>query len=285
MTLSRVSGSNLVTQPPAAAFSNSSTGTYTSGSTNYAYVTFTASGTLTITRAGFVDILAVAGGGSGAVGNVSGSGRGGGAGGAGGMVDTTQSGRQPIYLAAGSYTITVGAGGTASTNEPSNTAGLDSIVGTVVTAVGGGRGGAGITSSANWIYGQKGGSGGGDPTAGGPGTTNQGNSGGGGNGNSYSGGGGGAGGAGAASGGSATGTGGAGLASSIAGSTPTTTWTTGSFTFAGGGAGAGATATGGGGAGTGANGTANTGGGGGGVASGIAGNGGSGIVIVRVRTN
>ena len=59
-----------------ADFSNAATGTYSSGGVNYKYLTYTASGTLTVTKAGFADVLVVGGGGGG--------GKYGGGGGAGG---------------------------------------------------------------------------------------------------------------------------------------------------------------------------------------------------------
>jgi hypothetical protein len=267
----------------AANFSNTSTGTYTDGGFNYKYVTFNASGTLTVTRAGFADVLLVGGGGGGGSSMA-------GAGGAGGHVYLTD-----IYLAAGSNTVTVGAGGAGATVARRNgdNGGLSSV-GPYV-AVGGGAG-PGQRPSRGLSGGSGGGAsanGGGSNESGGSGF--QGNAGGAGRaasvGNARGGGGGGAGGAGAS--GTTSGNGGAGASNSITGTAVTRA--------AGGGAGSwvGTAGTGGssiGGNGTNSNatagnGSANTGsgGGGGGTASdgataGIGGNGGSGVVIVRVRT-
>jgi hypothetical protein len=82
----------------AADFSNAATGSYS----GYKYLTFTASGTITITTAGFADIVVCAGGGGG--GNS-------GAGGAGGVLAPATT----VYLPAGTLTVTVGAGGAKST--------------------------------------------------------------------------------------------------------------------------------------------------------------------------
>ena len=61
MTFSTLSGNKLSGLSGAADFSNTSTGTYT----GYKYVTFAASGSLVVTRAGFVDLVVQAGGGAG----------------------------------------------------------------------------------------------------------------------------------------------------------------------------------------------------------------------------
>ena len=256
----------------AANFTNTATGTYT----GYKYVTFTGNGSLIIDRAGFADIVVV-GGGGGAINRTDGVAYGYGGGGAGGVIQATS-----YYLAAGTYTVTIGAGGIGNAES-----GTDSAVGTILTAVGGsGFASSGATS--------KGGSGGGgwDGATGGGGTLNQGNAGGNG-GSGRGGGGGGAGGVGAP-GVTNPPTGGAGTTTSIAGTTPSGAYVAGSYAIGGGGGGGGANSTGGsGGGGNGkafgtapTNGTANTGGGaggGGGLSGGSATvNGGSGIVIVRV---
>ena len=208
MTFSRVSGSNLGFSLAWGAFSDTTTGSYTSSGISYSYKTYTSSGTLNVSRAGYFDYLLVAGGGGGGSGSASG-------GGAGGMIDSTQSGGIPIYLPVGVYTITVGAG--------SGIQGLgnDSALGTAgLTACGGGP--------AN-TYAIRGGSGG----AAGGGAV--------GSGILYQGTNGGANGGGAGSSASGLTHGQAGKASSIAGSTPTTTYTAGSFTFSTGGVSAGST--------------------------------------------
>jgi hypothetical protein len=261
----------------AQAKATGGTSIYTDGT--YWYHIFNQSGTFTPSVAlSNVDYLVVAGGGGGGT-NSAGFGGGGGAGGLRCTVTSTGGGgslESKLSLTAQAYTVTVGAGGAASTN------GNDSVFSTV-TSTGGGRGGVATSGS-----GATGGSGGGgaENGSGGSNTANQGYAGGTGNGGSTNGGGGG-GGAGAA--GSAAsgggGNGGNGVATSISSS---------SVTYAGGGAGgcdAGTRGTGGsGGGGAGADlpstaavvGTANSGsGGGGGVTSLSGAAGGSGIIVIR----
>lgn len=263
----------------AADFSNSATGTYTDTGVDYKYITFTASGTLTVTKAGFADVLVIGGGGSGATWR-------GGGGGAGGHLYATN-----VYIPAGSNTVTIGAGGvgiaaTDTIYQPGQN-GNASRLGNFYSPGGGGGNAIGENSSlgprqSNGFNGGSGGGGGDFDAVGGAGTAGLGNNGG----NAASLGGGGGGGAGAA-GSNATsssvgGNGGAGLANSITGS---------SVTRAGGGGGGSVSTLGTGGSGGGGNaggtpgaGTANT-GGGGGASTGTTkgGNGGSGVVIVRVK--
>ena len=239
-------GSEFVPFPSGAGdaviSSPAATGQYTDTGVTYDYYTFTSSGTLTVDTAGFADVLVVAGGGGSRTGDTYIAG-----GGAGGMLELTDA-----YLPAGSLTVTVGAGGSASSTRNAANRGNDSLLGAFV-AVGGGGGGS---SAVNGFQrsGDSGGSGSGassgtDPQPG-KGVTNQGNLGGG----VTSGFGAGGGAGGAASGGTA----GVGKGSSITGS---------SVTYAKGGASSGTN-------------TANTGDGGQGDNSGN-----SGVVIVRVRTN
>ena len=271
----------------AANFSDAATGTYT----GFKYKTFSSgSGTLTVTTAGFADIVVCGGGGGG--GNDPGENTvNGGGGGAGGTVVLTN-----FYLPVGTHTVVVGGGGAAG----SNTGGSDSGLGTLCTAVGGGTG----TQFGSNAYPRKGGSGGGGAgtattnarTAAGP-VLSQGFSGGDGHTVAGAGAGGGGGGGASAVGGTGTasvgGVGGAGTTSTIAGTTPTGAYSAGSYAFGGGGGGArtsgSAGAGGAGGGGKGQDGTAavagaaNTGGGGGGAyQTGTAAAGGSGVVIVRV---
>jgi hypothetical protein len=256
----------------------------------YTIHTFNSSGTLLAYRPVEVEYLVVAGGGSGG-GNINIAHGAGGAGGYRSSVSGELSGggvsaESKLSLTGNtSYTITVGAGGSGTTQ----TNGSDSSLGTV-TSVGGGRGGS--TSSNNGLTG---GSGGGAGYAGstlGSGTTGQGFAGG--TGSSPSGGvagGGGGGGAGQLGGNTSAsncGNGGNGVSSSITGSAVTR----------GGGGGGGAYnltvgngGSGGGGAGgnhvgvSPVSGTSNTGGGGGGAGgSGAGANGGSGVVIIRYLT-
>jgi len=237
------------------------TGTY---GTNGFYLKFSNSGSSVS-----ASYLVVGGGGSGGY-------QFGGGGGAGGFLTGTAG-----LNSAGTYSITVGEGGTASSGRGNN--GQNSVLsgmGTAITATGGGGGGSHNATTA----GNTGGSGGGGAYylgAAGSGTSGQGNAGGA---NATTNGVGGGGGGAAAAGSAATGNAGAGgngTPSSISG---TLTY------YAGGGGGGGNTGsvaaggTGGGGAGgingPGTAGTANTGGGGGGSNGDVAGAGGSGIVIV-----
>ena len=269
---------------------------------NYWYHVFTTTGSVTaLAKSVNVDYLVVAGGGGG-------SGKwyytqgGGGAGGLRSTVTATGGGgsvESKLTLAAGSHTVTVGAGGAGATGplggtvaQHTGTQGSNSVFSTI-TSIGGG-GGAGSDGTAT-----SGGSGGGaGDVNGGAGTAGQGYAGGasnGGGGWSVGGGGGGAG----AVGGNGTnptpGAGGIGV-QLTAFATPTGTGANSGY-YAGGGGGAsydslsvGAGGSGGGGAGSstssGVAGTANTGGGGGAGSKYFStyydgGNGGSGIVIVR----
>jgi len=283
-TLNRLEVYNGTVWQSIGGVSATSDGTVTSAS-GYTIHTFTSSGTFTMIAGGDVEYLIVAGGGGGG-GNVAGGG------GAGGMLTG------PLYLNAGSYTITRGGGGAGSSsgsgpgvlgNDGSDSSIAPTVGSALIVAYGGGGGGNGDGS------GRDGGSGGGaaasSATAGaaGSGTSGQGNNGGSGTsnaGNYCAGGGGGAGGVGGGGvQGGAPGNGGAGLSSSISG-TP--------VFYAGGGGGASSTSnsisTGGssiGGIGgrqspsaAPTTGTTNSGSGGGG-GGGVGASGGPGIVIIR----
>ena len=130
-------GLSRVSSPGNAVISGTPTGTYTDSGFNYAYFTFTSSSTLTVTTAGFADVLIVGGGGGG------GQNRGGG-GGAGGHLYATS-----IYFPVGTAQVRVGAGGASSTT------GNPSGVYDYIVAPGGGSGGR------NGAAGGGGGSGGG----------------------------------------------------------------------------------------------------------------------------
>lgn len=268
----------------AAVYSDANTGTYT----GYAYKTFTASGTLTITTAGFADIVVCGGGGSGGD-------RTGGGGGAGGVLQVTNA-----YLPVGTLTVTIGAGGAAASLEQGSN-GSTSALGSYF-APGGGAGGASGNGNrgAGFAGGSGGGGGGGAGSVVGGSASGLGNAGGAGSlgGGARGGGGGGAAAVGAASG-TNGGAGGAGTTTSIAGTTPSGAYVAGNYALGGGGGGGpgnaagGAGGSGGGGGGgvaaasTATSGSANTGGGGGGSGSYAAttatsGAGGSGIVIVKV---
>jgi len=265
-----------------ANFTDTATGTYSSGGKNYKYITFTSSGTITFDTAGLADILIVGGGGGGGASSDFTTGQGGG--GAGGMLTSSLA-----YFDATTYTVTVGAGGasyqylTGGDRYGKGLNGTTSRLGDFY-GIGGGGGNGVINAPAN-----AGGSGGGTSyfATAAPGVPGQGNDGG-----TSTDEGAGGGGAGAVGANSTTNNGGngAGASSSITGS---------ATDYAGGGGGgvrsggtAGSGGTGGGGAGgintSGTAGTANTGGGGGGAGSAgvsgvLGGNGGSGIVVVRVE--
>jgi len=254
-------------------------GTVSSGGTVFNVYSFTGDGSITISEAGFAEVLVIGGGGGGAQADFGGGVfRGAGGGGAGAYVA-----RSALFISAGTATITVGAGGAGSTaNNIDGSRGLTSLLGTFAWAIGGGGGGAGPAGGK----GADGGSGGGQQTAdtaqAGPGVaivSGQGNAGGNAfvvnTSNAAGGGGGGANAAGGNASSNQGGTGGAGISSSITGT---------SVGRGGGGGGASGnnvygTASDGGG--SGANGTANTGGGGSGRRT-TGFNGGSGVVIVRV---
>ena len=285
----------LASWSPTDGFMTASGGTETTDG-DYKVHSFTASGTFTVTRVGYVgtvEYLVIAGGGSGGFSN-------GGAGGAGGFRIATAH-----AVTAKEYTITVGAGGAAATSL--NTYGTNGGTSTfdTISSSGGGTGGAGGGAGSGTGNGKTGGSGGGGRAA------NSGGSGGAGNSGSFdpvegyaggsgtftapnygAGGGGGSGGVGANGSGSAGGNGGIGTANSITGSSVTYASGGGGSAYNGGTVG---TAS----AGGGTDGmsssssaaddaTANTGGGGGAGGKDVAdsaagGAGGSGIVIIRYK--
>ena len=250
----------------------------------YKYHTFLSSGTFTVTSAGDVEYLVIAGGGGG--GHGGNSSNTGGGGGAGGLIHTSSA-----TLSSGSYTVTVGGGGAVNTN------GTNSSFNST-TANGGGAGG----DTGGSDNGNNGGSGGGAGPDGSAGTAQSGQGFAGGASNSRTGGGGG--GAGAVGG---TGTdlglghpGGDGVNTYSVWATATSTGDAGYYAGGGGsGTPAGTTLGGPGGAGGGGTGgyqggttaqrngqpgTDNTGGGGGSAADGtdyVSAAGGSGIVIIR----
>lgn len=248
------------------------TATYTDGGINYKTYKFTGSGSITLTKAGILDVFIVGGGG--ATGNYASLGGGGG----GGSILT-----QSVYLNSGTCNVTIGAGGAKPTSyQVKGLPGFASAIGVgtnvwTYNALGGGGGGSEV-STGNQAYtnGISGGSGGGgsgsnNGSAGGLGgsamLTGMGSAGGAGGTSSGSGGGGGYSAAGSAGSGTTSGAGGNGLGSTIVDGSTT-------VYYAGGGGGTGGTA---GASGQGGGGTANTGGGGTNAA------GGSGIVIIRVR--
>jgi len=242
--------------------------------------TFNTSGTFTPQTSLTCDYLVVAGGGGGGT-NYAG---GGGAGGLRSTVTATGGGgslESALSLTAQAYAITVGAGGTASSN------GSNSVFSTVTSTGGGAGKGAGVAGAS-------GGSGGGgsDGGAGGSGTANQGYAGGSGTGiggADPAGGGGGAGAVGVNGNGGTgkAGDGGSGVSVAITGASVTYAGGGGGANYADGTIGTGQAGGGNGGASSGSqpggNATNNTGsgGGGGGGPAGVGGLGGSGIVIIR----
>jgi len=104
----------------------------TVSSVNYTLLTFTADSNLVVSKAGLFDVLMFGGGASGGYGLDTGSTGAGGGGGAGGMVSAT------VYLAATTYAITIGAGGTSTSSLLGN--GLKTSLGSVLVAAGGGVG-------------------------------------------------------------------------------------------------------------------------------------------------
>jgi hypothetical protein len=253
----------------AADFSDAATDTYT----GYKYKTFTTSGTLTVTTAGFADLFIVGGG--------AGSSSAGGSGG-GGVLQVTDA-----YLPEGSINVTIGAGG-----APLGRNGIATNIGSYFAPGGGG------TSNLLAFNGGSGGGFGGGSGAGGAGTPGVGFAGGSGSASPAAYGAGGGGGAGAVGGNGSSvagGNGGNGASTTIAGTTPTSSYVAGSFTAGGGGGGgtnnSGTAGTGGTGGGTAGvlsgnatSAAANTGGGGGGGGQSwsVGTTGGSGLVIVRV---
>ena len=278
---------------PAAATISGGNGTVTSG--GFKYHTFTGNGSLVVSDPGFIQVLLVAGGGAGGDNNGA-NGNAGGGGGAGGVRYNPS-----LYVAAGTCTVVVGAGG-ADVPSGSGSNGNDSSIefsanGQTVKMSAYGGGGGGDQSNRGLSGGCSGGNGddvtsGARPIpqldspfilgfAGGPAIS------------ALAGGGGGAGGNGAS--GAAVGAGAGGIGTSLFSTWGLATTTGqnsgGTAYYSGGGGGGGFETSGGlGGGGFGrrdganaGNGTANTGGGGGGTEEGgVSGDGGSGIVIVRV---
>jgi len=121
--------------------------------------TFLSSGSFVVTNEGAVEYLVVGGGGSGGANS---SNRSGGGGGAGGYYTNS------AYLTAGTYAITVGAGGMAQFTQTSASDGGLSSIATVVSVPGGGAGAS--VSGTTAVAGRNGGSGGGGTSGGGGGT-------------------------------------------------------------------------------------------------------------------
>jgi hypothetical protein len=135
----------------------------TGGSTNdaggFRIHTFLTSGSFVVTNGGSIEYLVVGGGGSGGANS---SNRSGGGGGAGGYLTGT------VSLSAGTYAITVGAGGQALITQTSASDGGASSIGTTVSVTGGGAGAS--VSGTTAVAGRNGGSGGGGICGGAGGT-------------------------------------------------------------------------------------------------------------------
>jgi hypothetical protein len=133
--------------------------------------TFLTSGSFVVTNSGTVEYLVVAGGGSGGQNTTN---RSGGGGGAGGLLAGSTA------LAAGTYTVTVGAGGMAKVTQDAASDGGASSIGSTVVTTGGGAGASASGTTA--VTGRNGGSGGGGTSNGGGGAAlgggSQGNAGG-----------------------------------------------------------------------------------------------------------
>ena len=148
---------------PSTSATTATGGTITTSGA-YNIHSFTTVGTtqFTVSAPVTIEYLVIAGGGAGGLGG------GGGGGGAGGVLSGTTT------LSAGSYTITVGAGGPSVFNDNQGSDGGSSSIGTLIVTTGGGGGG-----SWNIPNGRNGGSGGGQNarnggTSGGTGITGQG---------------------------------------------------------------------------------------------------------------
>ena len=124
--------SQVVPSFPYGVATGGTSSSITVGGVNYTLLTFTSDSNLVVSNAGLFDLLLIGGGGAGGYGSSSGTG--GGAGGGGGDIvglDTVIT----TYLAAGTYSVDIGAGGTAiglpglGNGNPSTLAGFISIGG------------------------------------------------------------------------------------------------------------------------------------------------------------
>jgi hypothetical protein len=135
------------------------TGGDVSDSGNYRTHIFRSSGSFVVTNGGTVEYLVVGGGGSGGANS---SNRSGGGGGAGGYLTGSTT------LSAGTYAITVGAGGMAQLTQTAASDGGASSIGSTVVTTGGGAGAS--VSGTTAVAGRNGGSGGGGTSGGAGGT-------------------------------------------------------------------------------------------------------------------
>jgi hypothetical protein len=120
--------------------------TPTIGGIDYTVLTFTSDDDLVVSRSGLFDVLLVAGGGS--AGGGTPTDRCSSGGGGGGVVGLTT--LTTIYLEAATYTIDVGAGGSAIAESSGQTGFSSSIGSTIISAAGGGRGTFGAGTENNF---------------------------------------------------------------------------------------------------------------------------------------
>lgn len=120
-----VAGYGIATGTPSVSSS------YTDGGNTWKRIDFTSTNSLVVSADGLFDVLMFGGGGGG--GSSSGGGEGGGGGGAGVGIQST------VYLTAGTYTVTVGAGG--SQGEPAIFGGWSGISSIQLQVAGGAGGG------------------------------------------------------------------------------------------------------------------------------------------------
>jgi hypothetical protein len=156
--------SNRVANVRNANFTDTATGTYSSGGKNYKYLTFTGSGTITFDTDGLATLLVV-GGGAGGGGAIGGAGAVAGGGGGAQVLE------DDFYFTAGTYTVTVGAGGAkgiSSIGIPTHGSnGNASLVGNYMAAGGGGGGPRAVSATIDRGYDGASGGGGGLNGAGG----------------------------------------------------------------------------------------------------------------------
>jgi len=124
---------------PYGVATGGTSSTISDGGFSWTLLSFTSDGTLTVSTTGLFEVLIV-GGGSGGGNEPSASGRAAGGGGGGGIINQT------LYLAAGTYSVQVGAGGAGSTSGNTNGSfGTMSFIGSFAA----GFGGDGDASSTN----------------------------------------------------------------------------------------------------------------------------------------
>lgn len=144
---------------PDAVLLGGTAQTWNDGSLNqttYDARDFTASGTLTVVEAGWVEYILVGGGGGG---GHSSNAHGGGGGGAGGFR------RERLYLPAGTYTVSVGSGGASFLNGSPTSFNSTFTPAVGANIFGGGRGGSNAAGSAGGSTGSSGGGGAGHASA------------------------------------------------------------------------------------------------------------------------